>query len=123
MPYVSPTIVPSGTTFAQLQAGGFGAELKRLIAANDFPPAVDSLLSGDFETLHRAIVHLVDAYLRGDPVAANDVNTKLLYFATALKTILTAIEEVNALVAANTGTLKNVPTTAATGHQLRRTFP
>lgn len=34
MAYVSPTITPSGTTFAQFQAGGASGQLERLIAAN-----------------------------------------------------------------------------------------
>lgn len=36
MAYTSPSIAPSGTTFAQFQAGGAGGILERLIAAN-FP--------------------------------------------------------------------------------------
>ncbi len=36
MAYTSPTIAPSGTTFAQFQAGGVSGLLERLIAAN-FP--------------------------------------------------------------------------------------
>jgi hypothetical protein len=34
MAYTSPTITPSGTTFAQFQAGGASGQLERLIAAN-----------------------------------------------------------------------------------------
>jgi hypothetical protein len=34
MAYISPTIAPSGTTFAQFQAGGVSGQLERLIAAN-----------------------------------------------------------------------------------------
>jgi hypothetical protein len=34
MAYTSPTIAPSGTTFAQFQAGGVSGQLERLIAAN-----------------------------------------------------------------------------------------
>jgi hypothetical protein len=34
MAYISPSIVPSGTTFAQFQAGGVSGQLERLIAAN-----------------------------------------------------------------------------------------
>jgi hypothetical protein len=34
MAYTSPTIAPSGTTFAQFQAGGPSGQLERLIAAN-----------------------------------------------------------------------------------------
>jgi len=34
MAYTSPTIAPSGTTFAQFQAGGASGQLERLIAAN-----------------------------------------------------------------------------------------
>lgn len=34
MAYTSPSIKPSGTTFAQFQAGGTGGQLERLIAAN-----------------------------------------------------------------------------------------
>ncbi len=34
MAYTSPSITPSGTTFAQFQAGGAGGQLERLIAAN-----------------------------------------------------------------------------------------
>jgi hypothetical protein len=34
MAYTSPSIAPSGTTFAQFQAGGVSGQLERLIAAN-----------------------------------------------------------------------------------------
>jgi hypothetical protein len=34
MAYISPSIDPSGTTFAQFQAGGVSGQLERLIAAN-----------------------------------------------------------------------------------------
>jgi hypothetical protein len=34
MAYANPNIIPSGTTFAQLQAGGASGHLERLIAAN-----------------------------------------------------------------------------------------
>ena len=34
MSYVSPNVLPSGTTFAQFQAGGSSGHLERLIAAN-----------------------------------------------------------------------------------------
>ena len=34
MAYISPSIAPSGTTFAQFQAGGASGQLERLIAAN-----------------------------------------------------------------------------------------
>ena len=37
MAYVSPTITPSGTTFAQLQAGGFRGQMIRLARVNALP--------------------------------------------------------------------------------------
>ncbi len=42
MAYTSPTIAPSGTTFAQFQAGGISGQLERLIAANFLGTAAPS---------------------------------------------------------------------------------
>ncbi len=43
MAYTSPSITPSGTTFAQFQAGGTGGQLERLIASNYAPNAAPSV--------------------------------------------------------------------------------
>ena len=44
MAYTSPSITASGTTFAQLQAGGASGVLERLIAANSFTARQVALL-------------------------------------------------------------------------------
>jgi hypothetical protein len=119
--YVSPTIVPSGTTFAQLLAGGFRGEMIRLANANSFPPAIRSLIFR-LDTLQTGIVQTVDAFIQGDPIATTDVNARLLAYATALKTILAALEEINVLVNANPGTLKTIVGGGGAGQKQRRVF-
>lgn len=123
MAYTSPTIAPSWTTFAQLQAGGFRKQLERLATANGFTLAVQSLILGRFDAIRTGITHTVDAYLQGDPATINDLNAKLLNYATALKAIATAIDEINTLVAANPGTIKPVAHRGAPQVSPRRTFP
>lgn len=123
MAYSSPTIAPSGSTFAQLQAGGFRKQLERLADANALPPPIRSLILGRFDAIRTGIVHTVDGYLRGDPAAIADINAKLLAYATALKAIATAIDEINTLVAANPGTIRPVVGRGAPQAQFRRTFP
>ncbi|HWE37719.1 MAG TPA: hypothetical protein VG406_14220 [Isosphaeraceae bacterium] len=123
MAYTSPTIKPSNTTFAQFRAGGFQGQLVRLADANAFPPAVRSLLLGRFEAIPTGIAHIVDAFLRGDPVTTADANAKLLVYATALKAISAALEEINVLVDANPGSLKRVAGPGTTGARQVRTFP
>jgi hypothetical protein len=121
--YTSPTITPSNTTFAQLLAGGFQGQLVRLANANAFPPAIRSLMLGRLDAISAGISHIVDAFLRGDPVATADANAKLLTYATALKAVTAALEEINVLVAANPGTLKRVAGPGPTGARQVRTFP
>jgi hypothetical protein len=123
MAYTSPTISPSKTTFAQLCSGGFEGQLIRLANANAFPPAVRSLVLSPLEGLRKGIVHTVDAYLRGDPVTTKDVNAKLLAYATALKAITAALEEINVLVDANPGTIKTVAPVNGPSHRVKRVFP
>ena len=123
MAYVSPTIVPSGTTFAQLRSGGFQGQLIRLATANTFTPAVRSLVTGPMDAIKTGIVHAVDAYLQGDPVLTADINAKLLVYATALKAIAAALEEANVLVDANPGTVATQASRSPSGGQKRRSFP
>lgn len=123
MAYTPPTIAPSGTTFAQLQAGGFSKQLDRLAGANNFTPAVRSLVLGRVNAIRTGIVHTIDAYLRGDPATIGDINARLLNYATALRAIAAAIDEVNTLVAANPGTIRPVIRPGVPQVQYRRTFP
>ena len=123
MAYVSPPIVPSGTTFAQLRSGGFQGQLNRLAAANGFSPAIRSLLTAPVGALKTGIVHSLDAFLQGDPVTTADINAKLLIYSTALKAIATALEEANVLVDANPGTVVSVSSSSSAGGQKRRSFP
>jgi hypothetical protein len=123
MAYQSPSVTSSGTTFAQLRSGGLRGQLDRLATSNAFSPAVRSLIVGPLDTIHTGIVHAVDAFIQGDPVATGDVSAKLLTYATALKAIACALDEVNALIDANTGTLKNIVGAVGSGIQRRRSFP
>ena len=123
MAYVSPTIVPSGTTFAQLRSGGFQGQLIRLANANAATPAVRSLVLGSPASIKTGIVQAVDAFLRGDPISTADINAKLLTYATALKLIAAALDEANVLVDANPGSLATVRANTPAGHQKQRTFP
>ncbi len=52
-----------------------------------------------------------------------DINAKLLVYATALKAMVTALEEANVLVDANPGTLVTSTSKSVAGGQKRRTFP
>lgn len=121
MAYQTPIITPSGTTFAQFQAGGFKGQLIRIANANNFPPAIRSLVLGRLEDIKTGIVHSLDAFLQGDPVATADVNAKLLAYETALKAIAAALDEVNVLVDANPGTLATFVSNIS--NRKRRTFP
>lgn len=123
MAYLSPSITPSGATFAQLRAGGFQGQLTRLADANALPPAIRSLVVGPLDRVKVGITHVLDAFLQGDPISTGDVNAKLLAFAMALKVIATALEEANVLVDANPGTLSTVASAGAAGQRKRRTFP
>ncbi len=122
MAYSTPVIVPSGTTFAQLKAGGFHGQLTRLANSNGYSPAVRGLILGPLDKIETGIVHLLDAFLRGEPISTADVNAKLLTFATALKAVTAALDEANVLVDTNPGTLAMVATTGATGNRKRRNF-
>jgi hypothetical protein len=80
-------------------------------------------LLGNPGALQTGIVHAVDAFIQGDPVATADINARLLTYATALKALLAALEEINVLVNANPGTLRTVSTPGGPGARVRRTFP
>lgn len=123
MAYTSPTVNPSNTTFAQLLSGGFTAQLARIADANSFPPAIRSLMLGDLGAARQGIASSVDAYLHGEPLATADINAKMLAFATALKAVLAALEEINVLIDANPGTLKTVAAASKDHTRLKRTFP
>ena len=123
MAYLSPSIAPSGTTFAQFRAGGFQGQLIRLATANNFSPAVRSLVLGSPADIKMGIVQALDAFLRGDPIATADINAKLLTYATALKAYAAALDEANVLVDANPGTLATTRANTPAGHKTQRTFP
>ena len=123
MAYTSPTVKPSNTTFAQLQSGGFTAQLVRLANANSYPPAVRSLMLGDLGAARQGIAASVDAYLHGEPLSTADINAKMLAFSTALKAVLAGLEEINVLIDANPGTLKTVESPSRDHSRLKRTFP
>jgi len=123
MPYTPPVLAPSGTTFAQFQAGGFRGQLDRLATASGLSPAIRSLVVGDFSTLQTGIRHVVDSFLQGDPTPVAEVNARLLTYATALKALQVALDEINVLIDANAGTLVNTIKPGATNHQRRRVFP
>ena len=123
MAYLSPTIAPSGTTFAQFRSGGFQGQLIRLANANSFSPAVRSLVLGPPANIKTGIVQALDAFLRGDPITTADVNAKLLTYATALRTIAAALDEANGLVDANPGTVATTRAGTPAGHKTQRTFP
>ena len=109
--------------FAQLQSGGFTAQLVRLANANSYSPAVRSFMLGNLGTVRQGIAESVDAYLHGEPVSTADINAKMLAFSTALKAVLTALEEINVLVDANPGTLKTIASEGMTHGRLKRIFP
>jgi hypothetical protein len=99
---------------------GFRGQLDRLATANAFNPLRPQ---SPLDSIHTGIVHVVDAFLQGDPMAASDVSAKLLSYATALKAVACALDEINSLIEANSGNLTNVLGVGPTGNQRRRTFP
>lgn len=123
MPYTPPVLAPSGTTFAQFQAGGLRGQLDRVAAANSLSPSVRGLIVGNLSALQAGIRHVVDSFIQGDPTPAAEVSARLLTFATAVKALQVALDEINTLVDANPGTLANTVKPGATNHQRRRAFP
>ena len=127
MSYTSPTILPSGSTFAQLQSQGFAGHAEAVISANAFSEDVKTRLrhfargTGDGQVKNMAS-HLTN-YLCGNPTPTAEVNTQMLNLATALKALLASVEEVATLIAANTGTVSTVASKSGTHLATKRTFP
>jgi hypothetical protein len=127
MSYVSPTVNASGRTFSQLQAEGWAGHVERVIAANSLSQAqiniIRALISGvdHRQPLARGISTVITNWLAGAPIDTNEVNQRLLDYATALKVILAAIEEINTLVTSNAGTLHR--TAGNVSAPLTRTWP
>jgi hypothetical protein len=123
LPASTPSILPSGTTFAQLRAGGFHGQLERLAVTNGFPPAVLSLLIGDLDTVRVGIVQAVDAFLQGEPVNVAELGSRLSTSATALRALTAAVDEIITLIGSNPGTLANLPSPINADRPRRRVFP
>ena len=126
MSYTPPTITASSTTFALLKAGGLFGHLERLIDANSFTDGVKaeirSAKSGGLDQiLYEAQVH-VEQYLRGAPISAAQLDSRLLDLATVFHAFQVLMDEAATLVAANHGTLR-VRTANAGYAESYRTFP
>lgn len=111
MAYSTPSISASSQSFATLQTLGFRGYVQGLVAAQSSPTAESVELTN--KLLHRIqacqvadrAASVVSDYLQGDPIAiaTEDLNLKDLCF--AFKAVVTAIDEIGALVDANQGTL------------------
>ena len=111
MAYTAPVIANSGTTFAQLPALGLQGLLLKLGTANNASPDVLARLRGGSTGLANSLnVYgaMVDRYLAGDPVEIVDFKRRLHDLATVLRVVAQAADEINTLVDANPGTIKNV---------------
>lgn len=135
MSYSAHTINASGTTYAQLKAGGVVAALDRIKAANagvlDVPLASDTLrafqASGN-PRIGQAIAKAgvaVDRYLHGDlqslnptsnPGAVDATTGELQALADAFRAYGQVLDELAALIDANPGTVQTV----TIGGELRR---
>jgi len=109
MAYTSPTITPSGQTYAQLKARGFAGYVDGLIAANSFNQSVINHIHGlvkqtDVGGIIR-LEKLIDNWMSGYPIAASDLTQRVLDYTTAFKALLAALEEIAVLWDANQGTL------------------
>ena len=109
MAYVSPTITPSGQTYAQLKAKGFPGYVDGLISANNFNQTtinhIHALVKqSDVGGLIR-YESLVHAWLSSMPITGAEMTQRLLDYNTAVKALLAALEEISTLWDANQGTL------------------
>jgi hypothetical protein len=111
MAYVTPTINPSGITYAQLQQVGFPGHVELLIAANGFSQTqinhLHSLVKQTDYGGFRKFEGLISNWLQQFPIATADLTQRILDHTTAFKAILAVMEEEAVLFAANPGTLAN----------------
>jgi|GEM_PF-2622660 len=97
------------------------------------PPAVDSSganaiqgvlgqpIHGQMQEIWKAITDNLDGFTSGKPVSVEEIRSRHLKLAAALKTYATAMDEIGVLLAANPGTI-GVATSPSGDKILRRTF-
>ncbi len=111
MAYVSPTITPSGWTYAQFKAGGWMGLIDRIISVNGFSTNVANLIRSyarNYDGRHGAETRwrgLVNNWIKGNPTDATIQTSRFLEHTTARKAVFAAAEEVAVLWDANQGTL------------------
>jgi hypothetical protein len=107
MAYTAPTFTASGTTFAQLQAGGVSGQLERLITANAGEPLsfFRSAKQGNLQEVYRHVSKTVTEFLRGQPVVVSALETDLKNAHATFLALATLCNEIGVLIDANQGTL------------------
>jgi hypothetical protein len=118
--YTPPTITASGTTFAQLRAGGASGHLERLIAAQS-PPLSGRMLSlcrapksGNLQFVYNQVRTVLEEFI--------DVKANLVQLQTVMAMLNTLCTEAGVLIDANPGTLGR--TVNGVGNAVaRRTWP
>lgn len=107
MSYAVPSVVTSGLTFAQAQAGGFPALVNgvALASALDGPTTsrVNQMEAGQLRP--PALSQWVSSWLSGTPLDNTEFLTRLSQVSAALKAHAQAVDDFGALVASNPGTV------------------
>ncbi len=109
MSYTPPALTPGGVTWAQLQTFGFQGTIEKVARANGLAaPVVSRLRSSESAAdAVRAYSALLDQFLDGTPIAIGEVAGRMNDLATIFHSLAQAADEINALVAANPGTIRH----------------
>jgi hypothetical protein len=131
--YTPPSLTPSGVTWTSLRALGARGTFAQVAQVNNMAPALaDRLRSPDAVAgAVRAYTELVGRFVAGDPIDITEATNRAIDFSKVFHALAQAADDINALIVANPGTLKDVfihPTgsgTSAAGQfaQRRRTWP
>lgn len=106
---MEPKIIPSGTTFTQLQAGGSSRHLEALVASN--MPEMSStrlqllryIRTGHADRVWNYLHQVVGVFSRGEPATLDDIRGKLTDIRMIFALLLQMTEESLGLVEANPG--------------------
>jgi hypothetical protein len=131
--YTPPTVLTSGVTWTGLRSLGFHGTLAQVAQVNSFAPNLVSRLKSPATVADafRAYAALVDRFLAGDPISSTETVNRATDFAKVFHAIAQAADDINALIVANPGTLRDVVTrpvgngTTIAGQfvQRKRTWP
>lgn len=115
MAYSAPSMSASSQTFNNLQSRGFAGYLNALMTANSLTDAQKSLAESLFiktqaSLLGEKLRQIVDNFTNGHPATLATYDAELKDVAQAFAAVLAAINEIAALVDANTGYLDHTYT-------------